>query len=105
LVAAGYVVVSAEDGIQALRYVEIERPDMVVLDIDLPRLSGRDVHREIVAHAETRDVPIVVVSGAEIGDLKREEFACVLRKPISADTLLETVAECLRRQVRRPEAT
>ena len=47
LVAAGYLVVSAEDGIRALRYVELERPDLVVLDLDLPRLGGRDVQREI----------------------------------------------------------
>ena len=105
LVAAGYVVVSAEDGLHALRYVEVERPDLVVLDLDLPRLGGRDVQREIAAHTETRDIPIVVVSGGDLSDLNRAEFACVMRKPISADTLLETIAECLQRHMRRPETT
>jgi DNA-binding response OmpR family regulator len=105
LVAAGYRVVSADDGIQALRYVEFECPDAVVLDIGLPRLGGRDVQREIASHAETCNIPIIVVSGTDTSDLNRDEFACLLRKPISADTLLAAVSESLHRRIPGPEPT
>lgn len=47
--AAGYAVVAVEDGIDALRRVERARPEAVVLDLDLPRLSGRDVQKELKA--------------------------------------------------------
>jgi len=51
-----------------------------VLDIALPRVSGRDVERELRSNSETRDIPIVIVSGQDVSDLNPDDFACVLRK-------------------------
>ena len=96
LTIAGYAVVAVEDGIDALRRIESDAPDLVVLDMALPRLGGRDVQRELASRVETRRVPIVVVSGTETRDLSLADFACVIRKPITAEELIAAVEKCLR---------
>jgi DNA-binding response OmpR family regulator len=92
---AGYSVLAVGDGIEALRRIDADPPDIVVLDMGLPRLPGRDVRAEIGAHIETSSIPIVVVTGDARG-LNTNEFACVLQKPIDLDTLVRTVERCLR---------
>jgi two-component system, OmpR family, response regulator MprA len=101
LVGAGYAVVPVEDGIDALRAIERGVPHAVVLDLGLPRLGGRDLQRELLSHAETSQVPIVVVTGSDVSDLNPSEFACVLRKPINVEELVLAVDRCLRQPRRR----
>ena len=48
----GFAVVAVEDGIDALRHLEIDHPAAVVLDLGLPRLGGRDVQREITSRID-----------------------------------------------------
>jgi two-component system chemotaxis response regulator CheY len=95
---AGYLVMDVEDGVAALRTLEIHRPAAVVLDLALPRLGGRDVHREMQSHAEMRRIPVVVVTGTDTSDLKESEFASVLKKPLHPDHLLSAVQNCIGRQ-------
>jgi chemosensory pili system protein ChpA (sensor histidine kinase/response regulator) len=95
LTVEGYAVVTAEDGFEALRSVDLRRPDAIVLDLGLPRLNGRDVARELTANAGTHRIPIVVVTG-EAGDLNEADFDCVLRKPVTSDQLIDAVQNCLR---------
>src|SRR5688572_31383709 len=90
----GYAVVAVEDGVAALQYIEAEPPGGIVLDLGLPRLSGQDVQREVAAHLETRDIPIVVVTGRVLDDLDPGEFACVLRKPIDVDDVVAAARRC-----------
>lgn len=97
---AGYTVLTAEDGLAALRCIENRPPAAVVLDLVLPRLSGRDVYRELQAQPSTRDIPIVVVSGHDTSDLNEADFACVLRKPLDPDTLVGAVQQCVTRTKR-----
>lgn len=92
---AGFSVVAVSDGVEALRYIDADPPDIVVLDLGLPRLGGRDVRVEVGSHAETAAIPIVVVTGDARG-LNTSDFACVLQKPIDLDTLVRTVERCLR---------
>jgi DNA-binding response OmpR family regulator len=96
LKAAGYTVLAVEDGMDALRQVETEPPDAVVLDLQLPRLSGWDVHKELASRRDTRSIPIVVVTGADTPDLNEADFACVLRKPIHPELLVYAIENCLR---------
>jgi len=97
LTIAGYAVVAVDDGIDALRLIDLgPAPHAVVLDMALPRLSGFDVQRELHAHDATRDIPIVVVTGADTR-INEKEFACVLRKPIKPEALVAAVEQCLRR--------
>ena len=95
--AAGHVVLAVEDGTDALRQIEQAVPDLVVLDLALPRLGGHDVHRELKARPDTRDIPIVVVTGTDLSEAEARDFACVLRKPCDSDRLIAAVEQCLRR--------
>ncbi len=104
LMSAGYMVVAVEDGVEALRHIEADIPDAVILDMALPRLGGRDVQRELKAHASTRDIPIIVASGTDTRGFTPADVAFVLRKPIALDTLLVAVDTCLRKAPRRRQA-
>jgi two-component system phosphate regulon response regulator PhoB len=94
---AGYSVTAVEDGLAALHSVEKRVPAAVVLDLALPRLSGRDVFQELKARPETRRIPIVVVTGHDVSDLVPSDFASILRKPLSPDSLVAAVQSCVRR--------
>jgi DNA-binding response OmpR family regulator len=95
--SAGYAVVAFEDGLDALAFADSTVPAAVVLDLGLPRIDGRDVQRELAAHESTRSVPVIVVTG-QGGDVDEHAFACVLRKPVQPDALVEAVRNCLRRK-------
>src|SRR5688572_1588975 len=93
-----FTVHACEDGIQALHYLEQERPDLIVLDLNLPRIPGTMVYEELVAHSETANIPIVVVTGMySVPDMPG---AMVLRKPVSAEELTRTVVRILERRRR-----
>ena len=92
----GYSVVAVGDGIAALTYLDTHIPNAVVLDLGLPRVHGRDVLNEMAAHGVTQPVPVVVVTGEETPGLNEADFACVLRKPIMRDQLIDAVRRCLK---------
>ncbi len=96
LTISGYTVIAVEDGIEALRRIETDLPDLVILDLELPRLGGRDVQQELAAHTATRHIPIMVVSGTDTKTLDPAAFVCILRKPVTAERLVDAVKECLR---------
>jgi CheY-like chemotaxis protein len=78
-----FLVTAVADGVDALRHIDTGlQPDIVILDLMLPRLNGLDLHREFRAHAKTRNVPIIVVTGTDTRDLNPHDFAFVFRKPI-----------------------
>lgn len=90
---AGFAVTAVRDGLAALRSIEQQCPDVVVLDLDLPHVSGIDVYQEIVSHAETCRIPIVVVTGTN-WQMPAEVFR-TLRKPIASDVLVTTLEQAL----------
>ena len=96
LAFAGFRVQQAGDGLAALRLLETDTPNAVVLDLMLPTLNGLAVREEILAHAETWDIPIIVVTGAAEQFGPQLRLACVLRKPVTADLLIRTVRDSLR---------
>ena len=99
LSAAGYIPIAVADGLDALRYIEQDSiPDAIVLDIGLPRVSGHDVHREIAANPSTDHIPIVIVTGADVGAIALRKFDCVLKKPVSVDALLHAIGNCVTRR-------
>jgi CheY-like chemotaxis protein len=95
---AGFKVREVGDGLTALQALDDERPDVVVLDLELPVVSGHVVSQEIAAQAQTRDIPVVVVvtgtTGVDVERLK-VDVDCVLTKPITAERLVDVVRECL----------
>ncbi|MBM2622655.1 response regulator [Actinoplanes sp. LDG1-06] len=63
LVAAGYRVITADDGASALRQVVTEQPDMVILDVSMPGLDGLSVCYELHSSADTAQIPVLMMSG------------------------------------------
>jgi DNA-binding response OmpR family regulator len=94
LAFAGYDVLEAGDGFEALRRLDWSPPDVVVLDLMLPTVSGKIVCQEIAESAATRHIPIVVVTGSE-DELEDLDVCSLLRKPVSPDQLIQAVKSCL----------
>jgi DNA-binding response OmpR family regulator len=63
LARAGHYVVAAEDGEEGLRLALEQRPDLVVLDMMLPKLSGPEVLRALRKNPDTAQTPVLVLSG------------------------------------------
>ena len=97
LTVAGFSVREAGDGYQALVALEQHRPDVIVLDLGLPRVDGFAVLDEIAARADLKGPAIVVVTGLD--GVSRDD-AAVLHKPIEAHTLVNAVRGALRRSSR-----
>lgn len=95
LTLSGFDVEEACDGHEALVKLDLHPPDLVVLDLGLPAVSGEAVRQEIAAHAYTRDIPVVVVTGSS-EDLSRLDVPCVLRKPVATDEVVAAVRSCLK---------
>jgi len=97
----GYVVVKARDGLEALEKMNTDPPDLVILDLMLPRLDGFEVCRRIRSSPQTRDLPVIILSA------KQEEVDRVLgfrlgaddyvTKPFSPSELVLRVKAVLRR--------
>lgn len=90
----GFAVYEAPDGMVALRMIDREPFDLVVLDLGLPKVNGVLVRQEIGAHAHTRNTPIVVVTG-QSGEHPDLDVACLLRKPVTPEQLVAQVRRCL----------
>ena len=98
LTLAGYAVEEASDGLVALNVIDNRPPDLVVLDLMLPTVSGFVVQQDIAARSRTRDIPVIIVTGSSDEVVDHLGVARVLRKPVSPDDVLDTVRECLRAQ-------
>jgi two-component system sensor histidine kinase/response regulator len=93
LALAGYDVIEAGDGLEALQRIEEAPPHLVVLDLMLPGFSGVMVREELAAQALTRHIPVVVITGSHVpADL---DVDCVLRKPTTVEEVIATVRRCL----------
>ena len=94
LTLEGYAVFEADNGFDALRRIDHSPPDLIVLDLMLPNISGFVVQQEIAAHSHTSRIPIVIITGSAV-DLTDVKVACVLRKPIEPAELVMAVRNCL----------
>jgi PAS domain S-box-containing protein len=81
---AGYVILTAEDGVEGLDLARRERPDMVISDVSMPRMNGLAFCREIRADAELKTVPILLVSA-----LEKDTESAVAGLQAGADDYLE----------------
>lgn len=99
LVHAGYAVVEAEDGHQALAAVEKALPDVILMDLSIPGVDGWEVTRRLKADPRTQKVPIIALTAhAMRGDEERARAAgCdhYLAKPISPKKVVEEVRKIL----------
>jgi CheY-like chemotaxis protein len=99
LEAAGYVVRCAEGATSGLALAEVEPPDVVILDLQLPEMDGYEVCRSLRLRPATRRVPVVMVTASDDPALNRKAFAagaqaCV-PKPFRREGLTATIEAAL----------
>jgi len=98
----GFDVVCAYDGIGALDLVDSERPDLVVLDIMMPMMSGYEVCEQIKSNPQTQDIPIICVSSAHTPDARalslRVGAATLIVKPFRPAELVAQVRRYLKKE-------
>jgi two-component system cell cycle response regulator DivK len=99
LKANGYEVVEATTGREAMDYLKDQRPDLILMDIQLPHTDGLDLTREIKDREETSDIPVVAVTAyAMKGDRERIlEAGCdgYISKPIDTREVPKVIADIL----------
>ena len=97
----GFTVMTEADGEAGLDAAVTQHPDLVVLDVNMPRMDGRDVCRALKSHDDTKDITVVFLSGH--GDefnrhvcleLGAEDF---IEKPFDLDGLMRKVKYLLRK--------
>ena len=102
----GYTVFKAWDGEQAMELVRTIKPDLIVLDLMLPGLSGFDICRRLRSKAETEHMPIVMVTakGQDVDKIVGLELGAddYITKPFSVRELVARVRAILRRSERKP---
>jgi two-component system cell cycle response regulator DivK len=95
LEAHGYATLKTRDGIEALKMAREHRPDLIIMDIQLPEVSGLDVTKWLKEDRNLRHIPVIAVTAfAMKGDEERiREGGCqdYIAKPISVTKFLETV--------------
>jgi len=105
---SGYVSIVAENGEEAMELIRKNRPDLVIMDILMPRQSGIKMYRELKNSESLKDVPVIVYSGISRRTLLRAQTAlsktsgksvpepdAYLEKPVTPKTLAETIKRIL----------
>ena len=92
----GFVVATAVDGKEALRKIREEKPDLVLLDVMMPKMNGYQVCRELKRDSTTESIPVVMVTaksqesdrfwGKEVG------ADAYVTKPVDIDELIEKIS-------------
>ena len=99
LTSVGWEIIEATDGEAGVRVAEAERPDLILMDIQLPVLDGYEATRRIKANPKLRSIPIIVVTSYALSgdDAKALAAGCdgYVAKPFSPRQLLATIRQFL----------
>jgi len=92
---AGYDVICAYDGVEALEKVQSDRPDMLVLDVMMPRMNGFDVLKKLQSNPDTEQIPVIMLTAkaqdADIFAGWQSGVSSYLTKPFNPRELLTFV--------------
>ena len=95
LIRRGYEVRQALNGMIALRAIEIQRPDIVLLDIMMPQIDGYEVCKQIKNNPETADIPVIFLSALDEVQNKIKGFASggadYITKPFQAEEVIARI--------------
>ena len=100
LTEEGYSVVTSDKGSQALEIAEKEKPDLIILDIMMPDISGEKVGEQLRANPTTKDIPIIFLTSLFTEDDQRREGHTIGRnvfmaKPYSHEDLCAKIQDML----------
>ena len=98
---AGYVVITARDGQEALEMAQSEKPDLVITDYHMPQLSGLELCQRLKQDPATSAIPAIMLTARgyqlDPADTEQSGILRMLSKPFSPRQLLTTVNEVLER--------
>ncbi len=104
LVANHYEVVEASDGKEALEAVRLVRPDLILMDLQLPDMDGLSVTQRIKADPETAEIPIIALTAHAMDEhrshAREAGCCCFISKPISYQNFLEKVKNVIAASLR-----
>jgi CheY-like chemotaxis protein len=104
--AEGFAVLTAANGPDALAHATVSVPDMIVMDIQLPGLSGLEVARELRRNVSTRHIPLIAATGrslaTQLDEVRGAGFDAVIVKPCDPDVLLAEIRRLLAGAEPRP---
>lgn len=99
LEAHGYQTIEIRDGLDAVAVVKRHKPDLILMDIQLPEISGLDVTKKIKADKEISEIPIIAVTAFAMKDdeekILRAGCQAYISKPISIVNFLDTIRKFL----------
>ncbi|MGV6807321.1 MAG: hybrid sensor histidine kinase/response regulator, partial [bacterium] len=95
----GFRVITATDGVEALQLLQDEHPDVMLLDIEMPRMDGFEVAQRIKTTARWKDIPIIMIT-SRTGDKHRDRAMSLgveryVGKPYQEETLMENILELI----------
>src|SRR5689334_7224598 len=95
----GYRVSTASDGAEAIAQAERLLPDLIVLDLELPQVSGFDVAKHLRANPDTHDIPLIAATGyshrGQLDHARNAGFDHILIKPADPDALVAEIERLL----------
>ena len=102
----GIATVSANDGVNGLQKAKEAKPDLIILDVQMPGKNGFDVFVDLKKEASTKDIPVIMLtgvadkvgirfSGKDMGEFMGEEPDAYIEKPVNPDDLQKTVSKLL----------
>lgn len=103
LTREGYQVVLAKDGVDALQHLQSITPDVMLVDIEMPRMDGFDLTRNIRGDERTRDIPIIMITSRTAS--KHRNYAMelgvneYLGKPYQEEALVKLIAGFIKKEV------
>lgn len=96
----GFEVVVAEDGEKGCAAAVTEKPDLILMDLDLPVIDGWEATRRLKSNPETRDVPVIALSAHALAGSREKALAAGCddfdTKPVEFDRLLGKMRQLLR---------
>ena len=99
LKAVGYKIVSAGDGEEGLKMVSTENPDLILLDIILPKIDGYKVCKSVKENPDIAKIPIIMITAAGVKDLEEKCKAAgadaLIRKPYECTDLVKKIKDLL----------
>jgi two-component system, cell cycle response regulator DivK len=94
LSAAGFSVTTATDGLTGLDKARRTQPDVIVMDLQMPGLSGRELAQALRADAATRHIPLIAATGharTDLSDARAAGFDSIVVKPCDPDDLVAEI--------------
>ncbi len=88
---AGYTVVTAPNGVEGLKRARDEKPDLITLDLMMPKQSGTDMYRNLQKDKQLVQIPVIVISGLSGRHLAVPAPLAVFDKPIDPDAFIAVV--------------